>query len=128
MVQTTLVALLVRLLRPAALVTLAGAGLIGAAVSTPAAAWWRGGGFYVVAPPVYIAPPIYPYPAPVYPPPAYYAPPPVSYAPAPPAPPQSTGQSCFAGPYACPMDHPTASGSACYCLSNERSKIWGRAS
>jgi hypothetical protein len=124
MFYTRLLPVFARLARPATLGAMACAMLLGVAVSTPASAWWRGG-FYVVAPPVYIAPPIYP--APVYPPPVYYAPPPAAYAPPAPPPPAS-GQSCFAGPYTCPMDRPVTSGSACYCLSNERSRIWGRAS
>ena len=103
------------------------------AAATPAAAWWRGGFWVgVVPPPVYIGPPV------VYPPPYYYPPPPPVWYPPPPGyaegappvppPPAGTGQSCYAGPYVCPMDHPVASGSACYCLANDRSKVWGRAS
>lgn len=109
--------------RRVALAALACVALSGVAIR-PAAAWWRGGVW--IGGPVFIAPPV------VYPPPVYYPPPPpVWYTPpqaqaAPPATP--TGQSCYAGPYVCPMDHPVASGSACYCLSNERSRIWGRAS
>jgi hypothetical protein len=26
------------------------------------------------------------------------------------------------------MDHPVASGSSCYCLGNNRTQVWGRAS
>jgi hypothetical protein len=74
------------------------------------------------------------YPPPVYyppPPPVYYAPPPTVYAP----PPQSysqgpaeggPGQTCYAGPYVCPMDRPTATGSNCYCLGNGGARVWGR--
>ena len=145
MIHSRLLPVLRRLARPAVFAAVAFATLAGAAITTPASAWWSGGygggyrggygygygygggyrgGFYV-APPVYIAPPIYA--APAYPP-AYYAPPPVMYTqPSAPPPPSVTGQSCNAGPYVCPMDRPVASGSACYCLSNERSKIWGRA-
>jgi hypothetical protein len=75
-----------------------------------------------------------------YPPPVYYPPPPVYYAPPPPAyyaAPQQTysqapapggvGQTCSAGPYVCPMDHPTAAGANCYCLGNGGVRVWGRA-
>ncbi len=81
------------------------------------------------------------YPAPYYyPPPAYYPPPPVYYAPPPPPPvyypPQTyappaarpAGQSCMAGKYVCPMDHPAAAGSACYCLDNRGQRVAGRTS
>src|ERR1700723_2284914 len=73
-------------------------------------------------------------------PPPYYYPPPMYYSPPPPvfySPPQAYapqpqfgsegGQSCYAGPYVCPMDRPTASGSSCYCLGNGGQKVWGRA-
>jgi hypothetical protein len=69
-----------------------------------------------------------------YPPPAYYPPPPVVYAPPPqaysqmPSPtPSSGGQSCYAGPYVCPMDRPVATGASCYCLGNGSQKVWGKA-
>jgi hypothetical protein len=75
-----------------------------------------------------------------YPPPYYYPPPPpVYYAPPPPvvyAPPQSysptpaqggLGQTCYAGPYTCPMDRPVATGGSCYCLGNGGQHVWGRA-
>ena len=72
-------------------------------------------------------------PAPYYypPPPVYYAPPPTVY-----APPQQqyysqtpsgAGQTCSAGPYVCPMDHPTATGANCYCLGSGGARVWGRA-
>jgi hypothetical protein len=73
-----------------------------------------------------------------YPPPYYYPPPPpVYYAPPPPvvyAPPQAyslppqagVGQACYAGPYVCPMDRPTATGGGCYCLGNGGQRVWGR--
>jgi hypothetical protein len=79
-----------------------------------------GPGFY---PPPYYYPP----PPPVYyppPPPVVYAPPPQVYAPPPPAP---TRQTCYAGPYTCPMDRPVAVGGGCYCLGNGAQKVWGRA-
>jgi hypothetical protein len=104
------------------------------AAPTPAEAWWRGGwgccgvgiglGFY---PPVYVPPPVY-----YAPPPAYYAPPPPTtyysqaqppYSPAPAEP--SGTQSCYAGNYVCPMDHPTASGSPCWCSANG-GRVYGR--
>lgn len=129
--------LAVRLVRGTALIAIAGGLMAGWAAVTPAAAWWHGGFFVGVAPaPLYVGPPVA-YPPPVYyaspPPPVYYPPPspPAWYTPPPAAtaaPPAPTGQSCFAGAYVCPMDHPVPSGSACYCLSNERSKVWGRAS
>jgi hypothetical protein len=73
-----------------------------------------------------------------YPPPAYYPPPPVYYAPPPVvyAPPQTytpppvtgpSGQSCYAGPYVCPMDRPVATGGGCYCPGNDGQRIWGHA-
>jgi hypothetical protein len=74
-----------------------------------------------------------------YPPPVYYPPPPVYYAPPPPVyytpPPQYSqgpvsgggGQTCYAGPYACPMDRPVAPGGSCYCLGNGAQRVWGRA-
>lgn len=73
------------------------------------------------------------YPGPYYypPPPAYYAPPPPvvyappqSYTPAPQA--YGSGQACYAGPYACPMDRPAATGGSCYCLDNSGQRVWGR--
>ena len=114
------------------------------AAATPAAARvWIGFGF-----PLYFGPPVY-YPPPVsYPPPAYYAPPPpagysapppaaynapppAAYAPqqsdAAPAP-SAAGQSCYAGAYVCPMDHPIPSGANCYCPGNGGDRIWGHAS
>jgi hypothetical protein len=71
-----------------------------------------------------------------YPPPVYYPPPPVYYAPpavySPPqtysqAPAPTGQQSCYAGPYVCPMDRPVASGTSCYCVGNGGQRIWGRA-
>lgn len=76
-------------------------------------------------------------PPPYYPPPVYYAPPPVYYPPPPPVvysppqtyapPPVAAGQSCYAGPYVCPMDRPVPSGASCYCLGNGGQRIPGRA-
>jgi len=141
-----------RLARVVALAAVACAALAGSAVTTPANAWCCGGGWhggvFIGVPPIVVGPPAYPYyaPPPAYypPPPGYYAPPPTGYAPpqsgyappptayAPPPPPQSDGQSggqsCTAGPYVCPMDHPVASGSSCYCLGNNHTQVWGRAS
>lgn len=98
---------------------------------SPAQAWWRGGVWVGVAPPLYYAPPYYP------PPPVYYAPPPpVYYAPPPPvvytppnfyaAPQQQYSQSCYAGPYTCPLQRPAPAGSACSCPSNQ-GRAYGRA-
>jgi hypothetical protein len=41
--------------------------------------------------------------------------------------PRPSGRSCYAGPYVCPLDHPVPSGSGCYCLSNNRTHVPGRA-
>jgi hypothetical protein len=68
----------------------------------------------------YLPPPIY-YP----PPPVYYAPPPVYYTPPRPV---NGSQTCYAGPYVCPMERPVASGAGCYCSGNYGQKVWGRAS
>eukprot|EP01037_Dinobryon_pediforme_P005336 gene5336-5389_t len=82
----------------------------------PAQAYWRGHfGFYgpgiIVGPPVIYAPP----------PPVYYAPPPpVYYAPAP------AGQTCYAGPYICPLDRPTPAGGGCSCPANN-GRVYGTA-
>ena len=109
-------------LRRAALIAGAAACLGVLAGAPPALAWWHGGVVIGVAPPpiYYPPPPIY------YPPPAYYAPPPVVYAPPPPyAQSAPAGPACYAGPYACPLDHSMPLGAACYCLSNQRTQIWG---
>jgi len=118
--------------RRVALAALAGAAITGAAMS-PAAAWWRSGVW--IGGPVFVGPPPAVYPPAIYPPPVYYPPPPapVWYTPpaataAPLGGPSLTGQSCYAGPYVCPMDQPVPSGNACYCMSNGHSRIWGRAS
>ena len=76
------------------------------------------------------------YPAPYYyPPPVYYAPPPpVVYAPPQqqnytqiPAATSAHGeQSCYAGPYVCPMDRPVMTGGSCYCLGNGGQRVWGK--
>jgi hypothetical protein len=100
---------------------------------------WIGFGFpLVVGPPAYYPPPVY-YPPPAYYPPYGYPPPQAYYPPAPPyyppasqfAPqsqytPYQSGQSCNAGPSVCPMDRPTAPGSACYCTTAQ-GRVWGRA-
>ena len=102
------------------------AALIGtfAAVSPASARVWIGFGFpgFVVGPPAYY------YPPPVYyPPPPYYPPPAASYAPAYAPGPAAAGQSCYAGSYVCPMDHPVAYDAACYCLGSGGARVWGRA-
>ena len=80
-----------------------------------------GPGYY--APRPYYPPPFY-YPPP---PPVYYYPPPVVYAPPQSyVPPPVAGQSCHAGGYVCPMDHPVPAGAGCYCLGNGGQRIWGR--
>jgi hypothetical protein len=81
---------------------------------------------FFVAPPPYYPPPAYYYPPPAYyPPPGYYygAPPPYSQ-PAPRYTPSS--QSCIAGPTVCPMEHPVAPGSTCYCTTGQ-GRFWGHA-
>jgi hypothetical protein len=106
---------------------IAAAALVAAGIAIPAAPAqarvFVGFGF-----PLYFPPPLY-YPPPVYaPPPVVYAPPPpVTYAPPPAYPPPSRGQSCYAGAYVCPMDHPTAPGNACYCPGNGGERVWGHA-
>jgi hypothetical protein len=79
-----------------------------------------GPGYYPPAPYYYPPPPVY-----YAPPPAVYAPPPQSYSQAPG--PGGAGQMCYAGPYVCPMDHPTATGANCYCLGNGGARVWGKA-
>ena len=72
-------------------------------------------------------------PAPYYypPPPVYYAPPPTVYAPPQPQyysqTPSGAGQTCYAGPYVCPMDRPTVTGAGCYCIGSGGARVWGRA-
>ena len=108
--------------------------------AAPAQARWGGGwgiGIGIMPPPVYIGPPpVYYGPPPVYyaPPPAYYAPPP-GYAPPPdyvPPPDYAPslggppGQTCYAGPYVCPLDQPVPAGGPCSCPTNQ-GRAWGRA-
>jgi hypothetical protein len=90
---------------------------------SPAQAWWRGGVWVGVAPPLYYAPPYYP-------PPVYYAPPPPPVVYTPPGfygsqQPQY-GQSCYAGPYTCPLQPPAPAGSGCSCPANQ-GRAYGRA-
>jgi hypothetical protein len=100
-----------------------------AALPTPASARvWIGFGF-----PLFVGPPAYYYPPPAYyyPPPAYYYPPPAYYPPAPSyAAPSAqytpSNQSCETGGAVCPMEHPVAPGSACYCTTAQ-GRAWGRA-
>jgi len=42
-------------------------------------------------------------------------------------PPRPSGQFCHAGAYICPIDRAVPSGSACYCMSNNRTHVPGRA-
>ncbi len=80
--------------------------------------------------PYYVPPAYYPpayYPPAYYPPPVYYPPPPVVYTPPQQSPvPGYGGGSCNAGPYVCPLDHPMAPGSSCYCLGNGGQRVGGR--
>ncbi len=110
------------LFRRLAVVALAFAALSGVVSPSPAQAWWRGGVWVGVAPPLYFGPPIYA------PPPVYYAPPPVVYAPQPfyVAPPPRYAATCYAGPYSCPLQPPGPSGSACSCPANQ-GRAYGRA-
>jgi len=61
-----------------------------------------------------------------YPAPYYYTPPP-TYIPRPAAARSGPGQTCYAGPYVCPMDRPVAPGAGCYCLGNGGQRVQGRA-
>jgi hypothetical protein len=97
--------------------------------AAPAQARWYGGwgyGIGIVPPSVYIGPP----PGYYGPPPGYYAPPPAYYAPPPAyyAPPQGgqPGQTCYAGPYICPLDQPVPPGGPCSCPTNQ-GRAGGRA-
>ncbi len=116
-----------------------GAVALAAAALLPGAAqaYWRGGvwfgfGVPLYPPPVYPAPlypvPAYPvpgYPVPAYPPP-YYGPRPYAYAPPAyyPAPPAAGG--CYAGPYVCPLQAPSAVGAPCACPTRGGT-VWGQA-
>jgi hypothetical protein len=111
----------------------AGGAVLAAALAVPGSAQarvWVGFGFpFVVGPPAYYQPPAY-YPPPgyypqpsYYPPPAPYYPPPAAFAPGYPT---SPGQTCYAGGVVCPMERPSASGSACYCTTAQ-GRAWGRA-
>jgi hypothetical protein len=83
-----------------------------------AEAWWNrgygGGGFMLFGPPIVVGPPV------------YYAPPPVYYSQEPAYPPPPPGQTCYAGPYICPLDRPTPAGADCYCPTND-GRAYGRA-
>ncbi|HBK06236.1 MAG TPA: hypothetical protein DDZ81_10280 [Acetobacteraceae bacterium] len=84
-----------------------------------------GPGYY--PPPVYYPPPPAYFPPPVYyPPPPVYYPPPQTYTPAPAPRASGAGQSCYAGPYVCPMDRPAPTGASCYCLGNAGQRVSGR--
>lgn len=109
--------------RGPALAALAFLALTGTVAPTPAHAWWRGGVVVGIAPPpLYFGPPVYA------PPPVYYAPPPVVYAPPPfyVAPPSRYSQTCYAGPYTCPLQPPGPAGSPCSCPANQ-GRAYGRA-
>jgi hypothetical protein len=104
--------------------TALGAVLIGSLALAPSAQAYVSFSFGF---PFFVGPPAYYPPPPYYPPPAYYPPPPATYAPPVPQPGAPSGQSCYAGAYVCPMEHPVPSGSSCYCLSNNRTRIPGQA-
>ncbi len=91
---------------------------LGAAVSSvPAHAYWRGG-FWIAPVPFVVAPPIF-YPPAYYPPPPpyYVAPPPTAYM-SQPAPSPAPGQTCYAGPYVCPLDRVAPINAPCTCPGN----------
>jgi hypothetical protein len=102
------------------------AAMVGLAGSPAHARVFIGFGFPFFGP-AYYPPPVYYPPPPAYyaPPPAYYAQPQQTYSQAPA--PGGAGQMCYAGPYVCPMEHPTAAGANCYCLGNGGARVWGRA-
>jgi hypothetical protein len=108
----------------------AGFGVAGVPQPAQARVWVGFGSPFLVAPPVYYPPPAY-YPPPTYYPPPYYAPPPM-YSPPPVSynPPMqysASSQSCIvAGTSVCPMEHPVASDSSCYCTTSQ-GRVWGRA-
>jgi hypothetical protein len=90
--------------------------------------------FFSFGAPLYFPPPFV-VPAPVFvaPPPVVFAPPPAwSVTPAPPqwsvTPGQVGGQSCYAGPYVCPMQSPVPTGAACWCPNNGGGRSYGHAS
>ena len=89
---------------------------------------WIGFGFPLfVGPPAYYYPPPAYYPPPYYYPPPAYFPPPSAYGGAPPSAQYApSGQSCMAAGAVCPMEHPVASGSSCYCTTVQ-GRVWGRA-
>ena len=88
---------------------------------------WVGFGFPLyVGPPAYYPPPVYYPPPPYYAPPTYYYPPPPAYSYVPPAQYRGYAQSCLVTGTACPMEHPVASGSSCYCTTSQ-GRVWGRA-
>ena len=101
-----------------ALAVVAMAGLGVTVAPSPAHAWWRGGGIVIgVNPfPLFFPPPVY------YPPPGYYPPPPAAYyAPPPPGYAQQSaapGQTCYAGPYVCPLERVAPAGVNCSCPGN----------
>lgn len=100
------------------------AAFVGLALSPAQARVFVGIGIPFYGPGFY--PPPYYYPPPAYYPPPVYAPP-QTYAPAQAAAPAGAGQSCYAGAYVCPMEHPVASGGGCYCSGNDGQRVWGRA-
>jgi len=114
---------------------LATATLLLLGAPSPALAYWHGGFFTGIAPPVFAAPPPVFFPPPVYyapPPPVVYAPPPIppSFGPQsyPPGGPTSSAQSCYAGSYVCPMQTAVPVGGTCWCRGNNGGRVYGRAS
>ncbi len=72
------------------------------------------GALLAAPPPVYYAPPV------VYGAPTVYAAPPVYAAPA-------AAQTCYAGPYVCPLDQATPVGGHCSCPTNTEVRSYGSA-
>lgn len=102
------------------------AAMVGLAGSPAHARVFIGFGFPFYGP-AYYPPPVYYPPPPVYyaPPPVYYTPPVQTYSQVPA--PSGPGQTCYAGPYVCPMERPTVTGASCYCSGNGGTRVWGRA-
>lgn len=93
---------------------IAAVALGGMVAPQPAHAWWRGGVGFGFAP---FAPYPYRYPY-YYPPPVVYAPPPYAVSPG--------GQSCYAGPYVCPLAVASPLGAPCSCPTEYNGRAGGR--
>lgn len=108
----------VRLAVVARLAALVAVLLLGGVLAAPSAqAWWRGGFGFGFVP--YVPAPHYVVPYYYAPPPVYYVPPPAYGAPAP-------GQTCYAGPYICPLAQPSAINAPCSCPMNDGGRAGGR--